>query len=387
MRYYTPLIILTWMTLIILSILVKENLRLSREKKRILYLSYLIIGVAAFAEWLGVQFNGNPDIPVNALKFAKFVDYALTPVAGGIIVLQFQKRSIWFKAIRDLLCVNALFQLISLFTGWMLTVDPETHFYSHGRLYPLYIILYLAILVLVIIEFAIYGEKFSKQNRVSLYCILVFIASGAILQEIGGNEAKTAYISMAIGMVLLFIHNEEFTQQKADARLREQMVQVTIDPLTGVSSRQAYADELQKLNKAGSLPKNFVVFSIDINGLKRTNDTLGHKAGDELICGAAECIVDVFEKYGTCFRTGGDEFIVLANMEKDKVPQVLDELKKKTSEWHGKGVPFLYLAAGSACAADCPDIIAEKLITIADREMYKAKAEYYMTSGEDRRKN
>ena len=50
--------------------------------------------------------------------------------------------------------------------------------------------------------------------------------------------------------------------------------------------------------------------TIDINGLKVVNDTLGHAAGDELICGAADCISKTFEKSGTCYRTGGGGGVV-----------------------------------------------------------------------------
>ena len=54
------------------------------------------------------------------------------------------------------------------------------------------------------------------------------------------------------------------------------------------------------------MKNNFVVFLIDINGLKVVNDTLGHEAGDELICGAAACITSTFKDKGNTYRIGGD---------------------------------------------------------------------------------
>lgn len=384
MGYYTPLITLSWLTLAILCILVKENNRLSQKDKRILYVTYAVVALSALAEWLGIRFNGNAAVPAGALRAVKFVDYVLTPVSGGIIVLQFHNRSVWRKVLLGILAANALFQFVSLFTGWMLVIDAENR-YSHGSLYLIYILVYFAVLVLTVVEFAMYGRRFRRQNRFSLYGILLFSATGVIMQEASGGAARTAYISITIGMALLFIHNTEFSFQKADDRIQAQLVQITVDPLTGVSSRHAYAQALHDFDSLASLPNQLVVFSVDINGLKRANDTLGHVAGDKLICGAADCTVSALGKYGVCYRTGGDEFIVLANMEKEKVPAAVALLEKTASEWHGKETPSLSLSVGSACAADHPDATVEKLISIADREMYKSKAEYYRSAGIERR--
>ncbi len=80
MAYYTPLIVLIWMALIVLCILVRENDRFSKRMKRIMYLTYLIVAVAALSEWLGVQMNGNPEIAPGLLRTVIFFDYVLTPI-------------------------------------------------------------------------------------------------------------------------------------------------------------------------------------------------------------------------------------------------------------------------------------------------------------------
>ncbi len=50
---------------------------------------------------------------------------------------------------------------------------------------------------------------------------------------------------------------------------------------------------------------------MDINGLKCINDSLGHAAGDELICAAADCMKECFQNYGNVYRIGGDEFVII----------------------------------------------------------------------------
>ena len=61
------------------------------------------------------------------------------------------------------------------------------------------------------------------------------------------------------------------------------------DELTNLSNRRCYERDLKE-NRDKARTDDLVLFSIDVNGLKQVNDTSGHEAGDELICGAAECI-------------------------------------------------------------------------------------------------
>ena len=384
MKYYTPLVILIWITLAILCFLVIENDRFTKEQKRIMYLTYIIVAFATLAEWLGVKLSGNTAISPWLLKIIKFFDYVLTPLAGGAIILQFGNKSILRKILYGILIFNTLYQIVSLFTGWMISVD-DNNIYSHGGGYFIYIIIYFVIIFLVIAEFALHGRKYRKQNRLSLFASLALVIVGISLQELLGGEVRTAYISLVLCLPLLFIHNSEFTQLESDEKIQKQKITISIDPLTGISSRYAYNAAVQELTDLEELPSDLVVFSIDINALKVTNDTSGHSAGDELICGASNCISTVFGKYGKCFRTGGDEFIVFTNIESDMIPQLTKELEDLTKAWHGKEVASLSLSIGSAEAINNKGVSIEKLITIADSEMYKAKDEYYRNNDISRR--
>ena len=385
MTFYTAIIIVVWLALIVLSILVHENNRISNRTKHIMYVTYLVTAIAALAEWLGVQFNGNTKIPVELLKTVKLFDYVLTPIAGGAIVLQLRTKTLWKKIIFGVLGVNIIFQIVSSITGIMTVVD-ENHVYHHGPAYAAYIVMYSLIIVFVIIEFALYGAKFKKQNRVSLYALLVFVAVGILLQEVFGGEVRTAYISLVIGLSLMFIHYSEFSQLEADSRIREQMKQIALDPLTGISNRHAYIEKLQTMSELEQLPDDLVVYSIDINGLKKINDTLGHSAGDELICGAADCITTIFDKYGKSYRTGGDEFIVIANIDTSQIYSLVSQLNKLGASWKGKESRGISFSVGAAARKDNPDLKAEKLVILADQRMYKAKNDYYQETGFERRK-
>ena len=265
----------------------------------------------------------------------------------------------------------------------MLVIDDQNH-YSHGPLYTVYILVYLLVIILMAAQFLSYGKSYRRQNRASLYSVLLLVIVGIGIQELLGSEYRTAYIALTMGVTLMFIHYSEFYQMHADEHIRQQYTQLMTDALTGVLSRHAYMKALERYADPAEIPGDLAAFSIDINGLKTVNDTIGHEAGDELITGAARCIAKVFTG-GECFRTGGDEFIVLTRMEKEQADAALLRLEQETASWTGTLVKSLNLAAGYALVGEHPGITAEKLVIEADHAMYARKAAYYRESGHDRR--
>ena len=382
--YYSAIIFITWMTLAVLCILVHENDRFHKDEKKRYYSVYLVIATAALGEWLGYSLNGMAGISPILLIAAKFVDYIFTPLAGGIIINQLGARNRWSTIITVVLLANIVFQICSLFTGWMMVIDDQ-NYYHHGSLYFIYVLVCLIVLVMVAIQFLIYGRSFSRQNRLSLYAIMMLIFFGVIMQETAGSEIRTAHLSLAVGVTLLFIHNAEFAQLEQDENIARQNVQIMTDALTGVRSRFAYSKALKTLAAQEALPEGFVSFSIDVNGLKTVNDTLGHDAGDELICGTATCIQKTFGEKGECYRTGGDEFVVLAVMEPAQADAAIERLLKEVEQWKGESVQHMHVAAGYALASEHPDLSPEKLVAQSDKTMYAAKAAYYREVGIDRR--
>lgn len=383
LKYYTAISVIVWLALLILCTLVYENDRISTRNRKIFYLTYVLIFIASLAEWVGVYISGITGIPAVWLRIVKCIDYILTPIAGAALVGQMRLRNVWTKILNVVILFNTLFQLVSFFTGWMTIVD-EKHYYHHGPLYNIYIGEYVIVLLLVIILFLNYGKNFRKQNRLSIYLVMVFMLVGIIMQEGLGKDVRTAYLAMTIGATLMFIHSTEYSQQKKDDELLEQRIQIKTDALTGLLSRYAYNNALDKYTT--DMPESLVAFSIDINGLKRVNDTLGHEAGDEMICGAAACIKNVFDEVGSCYRTGGDEFIVLASMSKNEAVKCVQDIEKLTKNWTGSLVDSLALSVGYAVLEEHKDCNCSELIQVADKQMYMAKDEYYRTTKIDRRK-
>lgn len=386
LNYYTTVLILCWMSLAVLSILIHENDRIPKDNKFWFYLTYFFIATASLAEWGGRILNGSADSPDWMLLFVKCLDYILTPMAGAAIIAQMHLHNIFDKILQGIIITNTLVQILSSFNGGMVYIN-ENHEYCHGPLYPLYMSIYFAILVLIIIQFTRYGRNFRAQNRTSLYAIMLLVFCAIAIQEFLGSEYRTSYLGLTLGAALMLIHFTGFSLQEQDEIIAIQEVQIVTDPLTGLLNRAAYSAVLNGYDEAGTLPENLAVFSIDINGLKKVNDLMGHSAGDELICGAALCIKRILGKQGKCYRTGGDEFVVLAEMTREEVQDAVHRLEEETKAWIGETVHQLSLSIGFALARDYRTLSIEKLISEADQSMYTSKADYYSQSDTDRRRH
>ncbi len=81
------------------------------------------------------------------------------------------------------------------------------------------------------------------------------------------------------------------------------------DALTKLYNRSFYVEELNRLGRKGPYPVTVIL--ADLNGLKLTNDQLGHAAGDALLRRVGEVMNELFDKPQTAARIGGDEFAIL----------------------------------------------------------------------------
>lgn len=148
------------------------------------------------------------------------------------------------------------------------------------------------------------------------------------------------------------------------------------DALTSLSNRFKLNVDLKKMSHH-ALPANLAVVSLDVNYLKETNDNFGHAAGDELISAAGTCIRNAFENYGTCYRTGGDEFIAIIQASPEELATQLESFAVQSRNWKGHLISTLSISYGFASREDYPAATIQELIDIADKNMYINKNKYH----------
>lgn len=154
------------------------------------------------------------------------------------------------------------------------------------------------------------------------------------------------------------------------------------DELTKCFNRRAYDLDMENLD----LNTEWVYISLDLNGLKKANDTLGHSAGDELICAASNCMKFAFASYGKIYRIGGDEFVVLIQESVSNIDSILQVFDTTIRDWHGKYSNSISVSYGVVKSSEQDFDSIHSVSKLADERMYKSKSEYYNISGNDRRR-
>ena len=109
---------------------------------------------------------------------------------------------------------------------------------------------------------------------------------------------------LAFNLVYLYLN----VQRKREAELGDLAFR---DSLTGLKNTAAYRRKLNELDALLHEGKGELgVVVMDVNNLKKTNDTYGHEAGNDLLRAAAQYICDIFD-HSPVYRIGGDEFVAI----------------------------------------------------------------------------
>lgn len=136
------------------------------------------------------------------------------------------------------------------------------------------------------------------------------------------------YLTLASCLLVLMLSRvlkEKYEKEKY-------MYTSNTDRLTKCFNRRAYDTDMEKLD----LNTEWAYISLDLNGLKQANDSLGHSAGDELICAASNCMKFAFASYGKIYRIGGDEFVVWIQNSVSNLDSILQVFDATVHDWHGK---------------------------------------------------
>jgi diguanylate cyclase (GGDEF)-like protein len=164
------------------------------------------------------------------------------------------------------------------------------------------------------------------------------------------------------------------------------------DPLTGLANRALFRDRVEhalaRLARAGPDPagatRRVAVLFLDLDGFKAVNDGLGHHAGDRLLQGVGERLLNATRGCDTVARFGGDEFAVLL----ENARGAADAVTVAERFLAALRAPFAVGAAGDAAGARearvgasvgvafaDPGVDADTLLRQADAAMYQAKAQ------------
>jgi len=97
--------------------------------------------------------------------------------------------------------------------------------------------------------------------------------------------------------------------QRLNAELKTQAL---TDSLTGLMNRRALMQELRRLTSVAQRTGRWLLAgTVDLDGFKQINDSHGHEAGDDFLCGIADALRVALRAGDVLARMGGDEFVVI----------------------------------------------------------------------------
>ncbi|MGB8652089.1 MAG: EAL domain-containing protein, partial [Mycobacteriales bacterium] len=190
------------------------------------------------------------------------------------------------------------------------------------------------------------------------------------------RHAETALTNLLADPTVgaLVLNTRDVTERRRlEDELRERALH---DTLTGLPNRALFLDRAQQaLDRPLRGP--LVVCFLDLDDFKAVNDTLGHGAGDELLCTVAERLTTCLRPEDTVARFGGDEFaVLLEDTDLQTAVTVVERILAVTAEPISLGGTdvVVHTSIGLAPVDTAASTTPDRLLAQSDAAMYAAKA-------------
>jgi diguanylate cyclase (GGDEF)-like protein len=223
-------------------------------------------------------------------------------------------------------------------------------------------------------------------NRGELKALLLLenrLIRGAFSGErLGGIMLIAGQLAVSLDNALIYASLErkvaQSTQELADANDRLQLLSIT-DPLTGLANRRRFEDVLgAEWDRGQRSGKPVALAMIDIDHFKRYNDRHGHPAGDRRLQNVAATLQQSIRGSDLLARYGGEEFaVVMPTTDVAAAEQTAERLRTAVMRMATGGEAdidsAITVSIGVAATVPAPHSSAERLIEVADDELYRAK--------------
>ena len=190
-------------------------------------------------------------------------------------------------------------------------------------------------------------------------------------------QMKAAMVEEKEGLRLIVGLNDIDVQVRQEEKIKKRLLQAQsqakIDALTGVKNRHAYLETESRIDRqiAENCVEPFAIVMMDLNDLKKINDTAGHQSGDQYLRDACKIICDIF-KHSPVFRVGGDEFAVIAQGN-DYLN--LDKRLEEMADHNMKALASGGIVIACGMSRFDNDICTANVFERADQNMYTNKTQ------------
>ncbi|MDP9224244.1 MAG: EAL domain-containing protein, partial [Actinomycetota bacterium] len=211
-------------------------------------------------------------------------------------------------------------------------------------------------------------------------------APGHVLEaelEVTRNDDRRMWLAVRMVNMLtdaavqgVVINLHDVTNRKlAEIELEHQAFH---DALTGLPNRALFADRVgQALRRDRRTTLGAAVIYLDLDNFKGVNDSLGHEAGDDLLCEIGRRLQQSVRAGDTVTRLGGDEFAILIEQStrpRDEAEEVARRVLQAFQLPVTAGTQMLAVSASLGMAVAEAGSTSSSLLRDADVAMYRAKA-------------
>jgi len=246
--------------------------------------------------------------PTTLRIWMSAIGYTLRPICI-LCILQIVVRNQLVK--KFLMFVPALINtgisFSALFTDIAFSYDAQNEFVRGPLGWTPFIVSGLYLCVLIICSIQYFREKNYHEALIVFAIVLAAMIAVVLESAIKRDGLINATIVISVTFYYLFFHTQTFKR----------------DHLTKALNRRSFYMD------AGKYRENISgVISIDLNFLKKINDTQGHDAGDKALCTLTKQVEQCLLKDCYLYRTGGDEFIVLClKKEKKQLESMIEQIR------------------------------------------------------------
>jgi diguanylate cyclase (GGDEF)-like protein len=175
---------------------------------------------------------------------------------------------------------------------------------------------------------------------------------------------------VAIKALMILIFSAEVSERRQQEEHTRRLA--VSDPLTGLANHRLLMERIDsEIKRYGRHGQPFALLLLDLDGLKKINDSYGHVVGSLAIMRVAEVLLVSSREVDTPARFGGDEFaLVLPESSFASATRVAQRISQRLAE--DVEVPTLSISVGVAEYPRDGSTI-ESLLSVADRALYEAK--------------
>ena len=247
----------------------------------------------------------------------------------------------------SLLTINDIFAILNIWTGWLFTLN-EDHTWNAGYLFfEPYIATFISIFFYMIVAIRQLKHNLGE-SAIVFATILTCLIANMIEIFFGIHFLLALAFIICICFYYLCLNVELYRR----------------DALTTLFNRRSFYVDAKMMKKNISV----ILLSMDLNDLKKFNDTEGHASGDLALTTVSECMIKSFQYLGKIYRTGGDEFVAVF---KNKTTKQVDEAIEK---FNAELAKTKYSVAYGYAEMKNHDDFA-KALALSDERMYQKKRE------------